>query len=547
MARTPLFRQLQRSLELARYSLTTAEPTDEVVERFRSERALSRREFVGASTTLAAGLALAACGLPRGVAAPRAGAPVLVVGAGIAGLTAAYRLRQAGVPVRLIEAQERVGGRMYSLRGHFADDQVVELGGELIDTGHTHIRGLAAELGIGIDDLAVEEPGVETDLWHFHGRRRTMAEVVDAFRPVALRIRGDLDALPEEIGYDTTDAAARRLDRMTIAEWLDGAGVDGWFRTLLDVGYTTEFGLEIDNQSALNLLTMIDPEPDPFRIYGESDERFRVREGNDRIVQELAARVDDAIETGTRLESIARRADGQYVCGVARGSGTAEIVAPQVVLALPFTLLRQVRMDVALPPAKQRAIRELGYGTNAKLMIGFDRRVWRQRHGSNGSVLTDLPFQLTWETSRHQPGRAGILTNFTGGRHGVAIGQGTPAEQAQRTVAALEGIFPGVAAARAGMREVRFHWPSHPWTLGSYACYLPGQWTTIAGAEGEAVEGLYFAGEHCSAEAQGFMEGGCETGEAAAAQVLAALGVSSAARRPPAPLARATATAAAPR
>jgi monoamine oxidase len=540
MARTPLFRYLQRSLELARYSLTTPEPADELVDRLRAEHAIGRREFVGISSTLAAGLMLGACSLPRAAGRRRLDAPVLVVGAGIAGLTAAHRLRQAGVPVRLIEAQERVGGRMYSLRDHFADGQAIELGGELIDTGHTQILRLAGELGITLDDLAVEDDGIDTELWHFEGRRRSMQEVVAAFRPVALQIRRDLAALPEEIGYGSRSREAQRLDRMTIAEWLDAAGVDGWFRTLLDVGYTTEFGLEIDNQSALNLLTMIDPEPDPFHIYGESDERFRVREGNDRIVHALASHVEDAIEPGTRLEAVSRRADGQYTCSVARGGGAEEIVAPYVVLAIPFTLLRQVRMDVRMPAAKTRAIRELGYGTNAKLMIGFDRRVWREQYGSNGSVLTDRPFQLTWETSRHQPGRAGILTNFTGGRHGVAIGQGTAADQAERTVASLETIYPGIAATRAGMREARFHWPSHPWTLGSYACYLPGQWTTIAGAEGEHVDGLIFAGEHCSAEAQGFMEGGCETGESAAARILAELGLSSPRQPAAAPRARAS-------
>ena len=118
------------------------------------------------------------------------------------------------------------------------------------------------------------------------------------------------------------------------------------------------------------------------------------------------------------------------------------------------------------------------------LMVGFSSRVWRAAPRSNGSVLTDLPFQLTWETSRLQQGRAGILTNFTGGAHGVELGQGTAAEQAARMVADLERVFPGVTAARAGMKEVRFHWPSFQWTHGSYASYLTGQRTAFRGLEG---------------------------------------------------------------
>jgi monoamine oxidase len=201
------------------------------------------------------------------------------------------------------------------------------------------------------------------------------------------------------------------------------------------------------------------------------------------------------------------------------------VAADQVLLAIPFTLLREVRLDVELPAVKRRAIAELGYGTNAKLMVGFSERVWRTRHGSNGSSLTELPYQLTWETTRLQPGRAGVLTNFTGGRHGEALGDGTPAEQAAAMVDDLERIFPGVQAAHAGMPAVRFHWPTHPWTRGSYASYLPGQWTAFRGEEGTAVGNLFFAGEHCSLEAQGFMEGGCETGEHAATAILEARGV----------------------
>ena len=450
---------------------------------------------------------------------------IAVVGAGIAGLTAAWRLRQAGVPVRLYEAQERTGGRMFSLRGHFPDGQVAELGGELIDTGHTGVRSLAEELGIGLDDLSIDDPSLARTVWWFEGARRTDAEVIEAFRPLAGRIDADLAAATggEEVTW-RSPRRAEALDRMSVSEWLDRAGADGWLRRLIEVGYTTEFGLEPGDQSALNLLTMIGT-GEPFEVFGESDERFHVRGGNDLIVRALAERVADAIQPGARLEALRMRADGRCECTFRRGSTSFTAAAPHVVLAIPFTLLRDVRIDVPLPAAKRRAIDELGYGTNAKLMAGFASRPWRTAGRSNGSVLSDLPFQLTWETSRLQPGASGILTNFTGGRHGVELGRGTPAEQAAALAAGLDAVFPGIAAARAGMPEARFHWPSHPFTRGSYASYRTGQWTTIRGAEGEPTGRLLFAGEHCSLDAQGFMEGGYETGARVATTVLAARGV----------------------
>jgi monoamine oxidase len=391
----------------------------------------------------------------------------------------------------------------------------------LIDTGHTHIRELAQELGIELDDLATDDPSLERDVWFFNGAKRSEREIVEAFRPIAIRISSDLQALgDEEITYGTKGTAAD-LDRMSIAQWLDLTGISGWFRELLDVGFTTEFGLEIDQQSALNLLTMIDPNPDPFKIYGESDERFHVRGGNDRISQTLANSLGDRIELNSILQRIRKRADGQIECTFARGSSARTVAAEHVILALPFTMLRTVTIDLDLPAVKRRAIRELGYGTNAKLMVGFTERLWRTRYSSNGSTLTDLPYQLTWETSRLQPGVSGIITNFTGGRHGIELGEGTPSDRAAELAIQLDVIFPGIATLRG--KEARMHWPTQPFMRGSYACYLPGQWTSIRGAEGEAVGNLHFAGEHCSMDAQGFMEGGCETGERAAEEILAAV------------------------
>jgi monoamine oxidase len=529
VSRTPLFRFVRRSLRLAQASLVHPAPLDELLDegraRARAARenpgTLSRRRFVALSSAAAAGLALEGCA-PAVTRAARTSRPVLIIGGGMAGLTAGYRLRQGGVPVRILEAQRRSGGRMWSLRDHFPDGQVCELGGELIDTGHTHIRAMASELGIEVDDLSVEPPGIGQELYFFGGARRSEAEIVNAFRPIAAHITADLAALGEGDISFRTPVGAEQLDRMTLEEWLQRSGVDGWMRSLLSVAYTAEFGLPPERQSALNLLTMIDPDPEPFRIFGESDERFHVRGGNDRITTALAERLGDAVETGMRLESVTELADGSLRCAVRRDATTVDIEADQVVLALPFTLLRDVTLDVDLPGPKRRAIAELGYGTNAKLMIGFSERVWRTRHSSNGSTLTELPYQSTWETSRAQAGRSGILTNFTGGEAGLRLGTGTAAERAGDVARQLEQIYSGVSAARDGQKEARFHWPTFPFMRGSYACYLPGQWTGIAGVEGEAVRNLHFAGEHCSREAQGFMEGACETGERVAREILSA-------------------------
>jgi monoamine oxidase len=147
-------------------------------------------------------------------------------------------------------------------------------------------------------------------------------------------------------------------------------------------------------------------------------------------------------------------------------------------------------------------------------MMGFSSRPWRNQ-GYSGYVFADNGLQSGWDNSQLQAGNSGGYTVYLGGSRGVQLGSGSVQSKVNQYLPLLNQIFPGAQAKYNGNAE-RFHWPTYPFTLGSYACYTPGQWTSIGGAEIEAVDQLYFAGEHCSADFQGYMNGGAETGRKAA-------------------------------
>jgi len=531
--RTPLLRIFIRAQALAREAAARGIPLRELSEMRRAD--WTRRRLLRTSAAAAGATAVGACASSdaKEPAPARSGAAVAIVGGGIAGLHCAHRLRRSGVQATVYEGSNRVGGRILSDRKTFAEGLSAELGAELIDSGHTTMLDLAEELGIDLHDFTKDDPAL-SGLWaHVGGRVLTESEILEGFAPVAARIDEALATQKDPEGDITYSEpnGAEALDRTSIRAWLDAGGFAGPVRGLLDVAYLTEYGLETDDSSALNLLTMISTEAGKFEVFGESDERYRAKEGNDLFTTRLAERLDPAqIVLGHKLLSVRRAPDGRHLLTFATDGGTKEATADHVVLAVPFTLLRDVELPADLPETKVRAVRELGYGMNAKLMAGFSSRVWRAQ-GSDGSVFTDVPFQCSWETSRLQPGAAGIMTNFTGGRHAVTVGGGTVKEQLDSFLGGFERVFAGSRAASDG-RVARMHWPTNAWIKASYASYRVGQWTTLRGAEGEAAGTLHFCGEHTSLDAQGFMEGGAESGARAAEEVASDLGLTAEAYDP---------------
>jgi monoamine oxidase len=508
MARTPLVAAIQRAF----------------LEIDAEKRGLTRREVLaGAGAAVAAGTVLGRAG--RAAAAPPPSpVRIVVVGAGLAGLTAAYRLRQAGYVAEIYEASTRIGGRCFTGRGAFADGQIYEHGGELIDSNHIELKHLASELGLSLDNLEQAETNGTEQLGFFFGRPYSFSQMTGDLKAIWQQIHSDVAAASYPTLYNSFTVRGQQLDQLSLYDWIESyvpGGHGSSLGRLLDVAYNIEYGAETTVQSSLNMLYLLGyAGPGQFRTFGKSNEKFHIRGGNDQIPTTLAARLGSQITTSVALTAISLNNDGSYLLSFENGGGGFTRTADQVVLALPFTLLRSVDFTHAgFNDVKTRAINELGMGTNSKVHVQFATRFWRGQ-GCTGETYSDRGYQNTWEVSRAQPGTRGLLVWYTGGDAGAAVGTGTVELQVRKTfLPAIEPVLPGATTQWNGL-ATRDFWTGYEWTRGSYSYWKTGQYTRFSGAEKERSGNCHFAGEHTSQDFQGYLQGAVETGERAAAEIL---------------------------
>lgn len=532
MARTPLFELFRQTTRIALASEREGVPSREATEAMR----ISRRTLLKGATVLGAGLA-AGMGTEASAGQAKPGGGVLnigIVGAGIAGLACAYDLKAAGYTATLHETNDRVGGRIFSMGGAFPGPvnfpgQVVERGGEFIDTGHKTMLGYANAFNLPKESV-IKAPGEV--FYYFGGQRYPESVVVDEYRALVDDMRPDLQSLSAAPTADSYTPVDRQFDLIDIRTYLEMRGAGPVIKAAIIEAYEAEYGLAAEQQSVLNFLFFIRANRrSRFEPFGVSDERYHLVGGNQQIPRELAARLPGQIRFGERLEAVRKTAAGAIELTLRRGSTVLTATYDAVVLAIPFTVLRRVSLDasLALPAWKTLAIQQLGYGTNAKMMVGFNGPFWAEL-GSNGASYSDLPnHQNTWETNpTHATSQSAVLTDYSSAARGASLDPRNVQREAERFVADLDRVYPGAAQRVTRDTSGKIlahleHWPSNPNTLGSYTAYTPGQFTSICGNEGKPVGNLFFAGEHANSFYwwQGFMEGGALSGKDAAAAILA--------------------------
>jgi monoamine oxidase len=437
---------------------------------------------------------------------------IAIIGGGIAGLTAAHYLTKAGFKPTIYEAAKRTGGRMMSATGLLAEGITTELGGEFIDSSHKDMLDLCKEFNLGLLDMQAPDEvkkGLVQHDFYFDNHRISEKTLVEALKPYLSVIKKDAELVATE---NYKNPALIALDKLSLDEYLQKIGISGWLYDLLRISYTSEMGLESDIQNCLAFLELLDTNTvNGFDIYGESDERYKVIGGNQKVVDALAKKLEGQIECKHQLESLTEKGM-EYRLNFQNGK---EIYADFVIMTIPFSVLRDVKMNVDMSPKKAKCIKELSYGTNSKMFLGMNKRIWREQ-GFSGYVLSNL-MHNGWDSSQMQTNNegAGGYSVFFGGKMGKDLNN----SQIEDYLNKLNQIYPTIKE-QFNSKKGTFNWGNSPHAKGSYACMTVGQKTAFGGVESEPINSILFAGEHCSKESQGYMNGGAETGRKAAEELI---------------------------
>lgn len=434
----------------------------------------------------------------------RRGTKVIVVGAGLAGLTAAVKLKEMGAKVSLIEARERVGGRVLTIRGAFAQGQHAEAGGDFIDEGQQEITRLVEEQGLSLRSILrkgfafVRHPGPSQRRRHILSGEEVWETLVHALCPLVAAYR--------TVDKRWDSPIAGQLARQSVAQWLDEMKADATMRAVA----RSLRGFFLADPEELSLLALVDQLAS--NVPGQAA-MYRIEGGNDRLPQALAEHLKEDLRLNSAVRAVCQDRNSVRVTVETANGQEASLQGAYVVLAVPATTLRSIHMQAPLPSLQANAIHSLKYGRTTKALLQFDKSFWRKK-GRPRAYGTDAPTGAFWDANEEQAGEVGILTLMAGGQ----ASEDTQKIVAQRGVEGLVDALEWLGSRSATLLHSRIvTWEDDPWVQGGYAYFDPHLREWLARPHGRIV----FAGEHTSVNWQGYMNGAVESGLRAAEEVCA--------------------------
>jgi monoamine oxidase len=434
-----------------------------------------------------------------------AAAPVVVIGAGLAGLRTADLLHKAGTPVIVLEARARAGGRVVTVRTPFDDGLHAEAGPVRIATAHRSVLQAVRAYSLPLVPLTASG----ADVTVINGRpASTLQEqrvwMLDLKPDERMKTPADLlnryvGNLPRELGDPAASPAAfakwTEYERMTWPQWLRSRGASS------DAVRVMTAGGDSSTISALYVLRQ-------YAMLRASTQRYAIGGGMDRLPAAIAASLAGVIRYDAPVIRVVRESS-RFRVDYRDGAAVKSAAAARVVFAVPATTMRQIDITPRLSRQKEQAIAQLSYYDGIRVLLQAKRPFWKAA-GLSGAARTERGTEI-FDAANEQIGSArGILAaTIGGGTASVAAGVDLVAE-----------AFPAIRSEFE--KGTVHHWSAEQWTRGAFAIYRPGQMTTLMPALASAEGGLHFAGEHTSVWT-GWMEGALESGERVAREVLRAI------------------------
>lgn len=477
---------------------------------------VDRRQFLKLSTCSVAGLSLfrnLCWAFPQSDSAKSGDSKnVTVLGAGLAGLSAAWELRRAGHDVTILEAQLHPGGRVHTIREGLSDGMYAEAGAGRIPATHHVTREWVKYFGLELEPFY---PSKLAQVAVLNGKRIKIPESgapdlseVSQFTPEERRVGllnldehyyGDITKKVGGEIHETWPPEVAPLADMTMSDLLRKRGASEVAIHYMLLGFEEDAALDFIRDAA------------------NHHDLAKIKGGNDQLPKAFASRLAKQIRYGCAVEQI--DSSGPRVRIAYRRAGMLDhIEADAVVCTIPFGVLRKIAVTPEWSSEKRNVINNVYYGPAERNTYQVAKRYW-ESDGLNGFGLSDNGFEI-WHPTHGKPGQRGLLQTFVYENYAAQLDQFTEGDRFERIVRDLEEVHPGL---RQSLETViSKSWANDPWQRGGYVIYHVGQqkwYADVCRREGR----IWFAGEHASGW-PGWMQGAITSGIKAANDINALLG-----------------------